>query len=304
MNIERDKPQPLDGMPEKTEDVSAIGFNQMLFLLDFRIYSKYMEFSTRRGSVVLSLMLMAFLTCLMSPIYVLAVHDSILFKDDNEHEYRSAYQAYIILQFIILALGWFMVYLKVASVCFTNNTNFNSKIVDWLPFAVNCFSFVLTAMFCFGLILRTQTGECGYISTKFDTTMWWCNPESESNALPHDSMLIVMLLPLVYSIVWRETTWSVTLLSWAVCSTALVVSLLIGDASTSQGPVGFLIPLNFAILYECQRQRLLSFLSIRGLQSNMANNMKEVDEASATEMRHMIGNVAHDLKTVSVFFVP
>ncbi len=56
-----------------------------------------------------------------------------------------------------------------------------------------------------------------------------------------------------------------------------------------------------AVLYvEVHFQRVNAFLSNRKLQEILAENERNADANHAMEMRHMIGNVAHDLKTVSL----
>ncbi len=53
------------------------------------------------------------------------------------------------------------------------------------------------------------------------------------------------------------------------------------------------------LLRELHSQRVQSFLDQKKIQHLLEENERKADATHATEMRHMIGNVAHDLKTVS-----
>jgi hypothetical protein len=53
------------------------------------------------------------------------------------------------------------------------------------------------------------------------------------------------------------------------------------------------------MIYEYKRQNLSKFLLAQNLQLAIEENERMSDELHANEMSHMIGNVAHDLKTVS-----
>ena len=58
--------------------------------------------------------------------------------------------------------------------------------------------------------------------------------------------------------------------------------------------------LDFFVLSEYHRQNWLAFTVRRKLQKLLFDNARLAEEVKSNELRHMIGNVAHDLKTVSV----
>ena len=61
------------------------------------------------------------------------------------------------------------------------------------------------------------------------------------------------------------------------------------------------VPLTALVLFELQRQMKSIFDLTERMQYLIKENAKMSSEMHANEMRHMIGNVAHDLKTVLVF---
>jgi signal transduction histidine kinase len=65
--------------------------------------------------------------------------------------------------------------------------------------------------------------------------------------------------------------------------------------------VGIYAILGGMLLYENQRQNLQLFVLAEKLTHSLEENERLADETHATELRHMIANVAHDLKTVSFY---
>ena len=53
------------------------------------------------------------------------------------------------------------------------------------------------------------------------------------------------------------------------------------------------------IMYESRYFQMTLYFMYVSLKQVIEENEKKADEVHATELRHMIGNVAHDLKTVS-----
>ena len=73
----------------------------------------------------------------------------------------------------------------------------------------------------------------------------------------------------------------------ARCAEACVLSLMI------------YILLSGLLLYEYQRQNLATFILTEDLKFALEERERCAEETHASELRHMIANVAHDLKTVS-----
>jgi hypothetical protein len=56
-----------------------------------------------------------------------------------------------------------------------------------------------------------------------------------------------------------------------------------------------------AVFYQLQDRRMHDFLNYSSLEGMLEQREKNADAQHALEMKHMIGNVAHDLKTVNFF---
>ena len=85
------------------------------------------------------------------------------------------------------------------------------------------------------------------------------------------------------------------------CTITIGSAIMYLDSSQVSDVLSFLmILLAFILLcYELQQRRILAFLNHRHLLEMLNEKEKNAEMTQATEMRHMIGNVAHDLKTVS-----
>eukprot|EP00981_Chlorochromonas_danica_P013785 scaffold6852_cov215-Ochromonas_danica.AAC.22 len=87
---------------------------------------------------------------------------------------------------------------------------------------------------------------------------WNCNSGHEDHHIPNDSTIIIMLIPLIYSVLVRGAHLGRALGLWLITIAVLI----------------------FCIAY-----------------AQATEQTKASNEANAIEMRHMIANVAHDLKT-------
>lgn len=90
-----------------------------------------------------------------------------------------------------------------------------------------------------------------------------------------------------------------TCVSWlAIVSTALGVCIA-HNLSISLEVTLVYIPFSLLFLTENYRQEVSSTKLVEQMKQLLAENERLAEESRATELRHMIGNVAHDLKTVS-----
>ena len=111
--------------------------------------------------------------------------------------------------------------------------------------------------------------------------------------------LVVLLTPLIVSIVFLNTEG----LNFVCCIIGglLILNLKYGLLST--GAIITYFMLFSIIMYENRRQLLSKFILHQNLKIAMRENERSTNNMSANEMRHLIANVAHDLKTVSLFIL-
>eukprot|EP00981_Chlorochromonas_danica_P004379 scaffold875_cov183-Ochromonas_danica.AAC.6 len=112
-----------------------------------------------------------------------------------------------------------------------------------------------------------------------------------------------MRVPLLYSSILRDTDWSVILFSWVISAAFLLICTLKDGTREKFMFYGFYIALSGLQLYANQKLNIRSFIIQQQLSAVIKQNEEMAREIRANELRHMIGNVAHDLKTPLASFV-
>lgn len=115
-------------------------------------------------------------------------------------------------------------------------------------------------------------------------------------------MFIPYVLTLFYSEIYLEWHLFFHVTSMILCFIALSITTDDHEHSSIIYAIisGWLI-IGVILLYEHYYQHLSIFLMAYRNQQTIEEKDRDADRRSAAEMRHMIGNVAHDLKTVSIF---
>jgi hypothetical protein len=187
--------------------------------------------------------------------------------------------------------------------CFTSvilHTRFNNvpTLVHIVPIlrTITCLGFNICV--CCHLFLRVFSGNC---ETVLNT--WTCNPNHQIGTLPADSVLMLFLMPRLLILLIYDAPIAIHGLN-----VILSLSTLIICASWTNFHRNFLlitiVVLGSSIIFACsQFNRLRLFYMYESLRHTLVSHEKNADERHANELRAMIGNVAHDLKTVSGFIV-
>jgi len=141
------------------------------------------------------------------------------------------------------------------------------------------------------LCLSVWIGDCTN-----DDHHYFCNNLQPCHGLPNSIgmqlFLFPMILPLMFSCIQfyaAVTAWIIAVLSFIISGSILgwTQELISASLLTS-------IP-TIVVIFELERQQLKLFKTAKTLDENQ----RHAKEAHAKEMRYMISNVAHDLKTVS-----
>jgi hypothetical protein len=158
----------------------------------------------------------------------------------------------------------------------------------------------LTALFSLVNIHRSTAGDCNDDVSWLH--LWSCNPYAESKTLPYDTTLILMLIPILFVIVMRETNLVYILLSWVATIVSLFTCAILLTSSHSYVFLLFYVLLSFVIIMDVYKQNVVLFILGRQLKRRFERNQLKATQEKALQMRNMIGNVAHDLKTVRFSF--
>eukprot|EP00981_Chlorochromonas_danica_P013126 scaffold5903_cov165-Ochromonas_danica.AAC.1 len=156
---------------------------------------------------------------------------------------------------------------------------------------------VLHVVFCLDLINRVVAGPCDNDDNLISYATY-CNPVADSKALPGDGSQLVMVVPLLFLLATHGAYFAFALMLWSMSLLTLVFCIVFSSAITSIMSLVIYSMASITTLVLAKRLNLFLFFCGQQLQATLAAREKAVDEANASEMRHMIANVAHDLKTV------
>lgn len=151
---------------------------------------------------------------------------------------------------------------------------------------------------CVGLIGRVITGPCHVEPHELLQTSY-CNPLYYSAAIPADSSLLVMMIPILYTLSVKGAYLSFTMLLWLISLATLVFGCVYMWAASSLASLLLHVLGSLIMIFQANRMSYFLFFATRKLEETLQEREKAANEANALEMRHMIANVAHDLKTVS-----
>lgn len=153
------------------------------------------------------------------------------------------------------------------------------------------------------LMTRTIQGQC-YDNSYLNS--FGCNPYFAAGGIPPDTLFGISLLPLMVASLSRYAGWTTVLSSWVISILFMSLSAIInGEKSYGLlwGIAVAYIPCSAIVLFETRRQNIDIFLVNRDLNQVVTENKKMAEAIRKDELRSMIGNIAHDLKTVCSFFL-
>jgi hypothetical protein len=129
-----------------------------------------------------------------------------------------------------------------------------------------------------------------------------CN-YSSAHQMQEDLEIIVLVLPFFLTMIVKGARWAYIVLAFVGCFASMLFIMIHFELTVSMTSFLMFTPFCVLVLYENQRQSLSLFLSAQSQEDLLVEVERLAEETRSSELRHMIGNVAHDLKTVSFFFI-
>ena len=108
------------------------------------------------------------------------------------------------------------------------------------------------------------------------------------------------MFPFILSIIVKGVKWEYVGLSFVMVVAVNFFTMFYFDLTKSLATFCLFIPICMLAMYENQKQSVHCFLLAQSQQNLIEENERLAAETHANELRSMIGNVAHDLKTVSL----
>jgi hypothetical protein len=284
----------IDALPSSI-DADFYFFHQVDFLLRFKdkgIRNAYNNFVDTNQTLSSQFTLSLVLLCLTVPMAVLMATS---FTRSTSSFEKCIWIITILIVFGINMFNWKVFFSKQRELKNSPNGELPLASKQYIKNVHMIVFFILNFLTCFRLISRVVNGQCEKLSLR---DSWNCNPLASNSFLPPETLLITCFLPIMYSLIGKGANFEFSLVLWVMTMASMLFSMIFAEAN------GVIL---FAIIYsvvsllsivELKRQHYVLFLTNQKLQDILAEREKAADEANATEMRHLIGNLAHDLKTV------
>ncbi len=119
--------------------------------------------------------------------------------------------------------------------------------------------------------------------------------------IPEGLMAILLVYPMLLSMIVKNVKSESVFFCWALTVASLVILFIVYDHRLSLSTFLALVLISFVKVWEFQRQKISMFFLSQELRGTQTENERLEKENRASELKHLIGNVAHDLKTVSFF---
>lgn len=181
---------------------------------------------------------------------------------------------------------------------FTTHKSVDAKIPVNINAIENCYILGTAVYTSIRLLTRFTVGPCSGLEFM---EVLGCNPNHAVGGVPMDTLFGIALNPIMFAVIYRSASWSSTLISWLISIGSMIIVGVLSGATAKPYLVAIFtayIPLSLSILFESRRQSISIFLTNKKLAGLIAENERMAEAIRKDELRSMIGNVAHDLKTV------
>ena len=276
--------------------LTSYGFGIFKYFKTNELNQEYSFFSSQQRSLIVVCAYALFFTCSLG-IAIMAP-----FRLDHNHNNYSI--VFIlgtiswIMNLIDSILIWTLVY-RQTNHCILSNSYLPNLIKLNTPLIQFGLLMTVTFGYCTRLLARTISGECPYDERAGIIAEWNCNPYHKLKALPNDTTIAMMFTPIAYPAIFRECRMDMVMLSFICIMITFIIATFIIHSTESVMILCMYLFLVTFIAIECPRQSLTSFLAHKKFQQALLENQKMVAQTEI-EMRHVLGNVAHDFKTVSL----
>lgn len=157
--------------------------------------------------------------------------------------------------------------------------------------------FFVPIFFSLHFIFRIANGQCPENQNGWKN--FYCNPHAITYGIPVDSLFLLIAIPRLLFFLFREIPPQCRIIQLFLVYGTLLGSYIYINFSQYYLVIILQFLSALFIMYESRYFQMTLYFMYVSLKQVIEENEKKADEVHATELRHMIGNVAHDLKTVS-----
>lgn len=253
--------------------------------------ARYDGFARRQGSAI-SLCIVFFIFSALG-IYILAL--SPYYNDAHSHESTELG----ILSVICLIFGIVLVLFAIGIMTTKfYEHSFMKGVAPYLGIFQNSYMLLFTVLVGILLYLRSAVTLCD-TPGQDSFLVSDCNPEAASQALPQAWVIFYLLAPLVFSCIFRKVKFKLLCLSWLITVSVTLFCILYREDYFSLSALVVYIPLSVVIICDIQRQYLSAYFLTEEMVT-LVEVARAQSETYSEEFRGLMGNMSHDLKTVSI----
>jgi hypothetical protein len=122
-----------------------------------------------------------------------------------------------------------------------------------------------------------------------------------AHQMPEALMALILMYPMMLSMVVKSVKSEVVFMAWLINFVVIISLIAKYRLRLSLGPFMFVALISLLMLCEYQRQKISMFFLSQELRGTQTENERLEKENRQGELKHLIGNVAHDLKTVGSY---
>jgi len=163
----------------------------------------------------------------------------------------------------------------------------------WLPALQACYPVAISITLIFRYTTHLVNSSC---SEGFFTV--YCNNQHEMGGMSLTLAAELMFNPIMVAFLLRDTCWQALLFAW-LAAVGVLVAFCAEDKSSDAiaATVGYVF-FSVLVYWDNERRRRALFAVLNQLKDALEENVRLARESQAQELKAMIGNMAHDLKTV------
>jgi hypothetical protein len=258
--------------------------SNLIFLIDGS--EEYRKFNSPFKSIYMLVTIVSVIAIIFIPLSYFGMTAS-----NYDSKFVGCFISYLLLTLVMFSYAVLLIITKS-----TKNDRLKNILDRYEP-VIDGSYLILTALLNGSfLFFRILGGTC--IHDSFGQK-YYCNPTQGS--LPETHTILMMIIPFTSVVIFRSARCSIQLLAWLIVIFFLVTSTsrLSDVYSTAWVSVIGYVVLGGIILFDSRRQSFFTYELNKLLQASTAQITALKECEYADEMRHLIGNVAHDLKTVS-----
>lgn len=212
---------------------------------------------------------------------------------DYENVWIALASVSVVFRTLAIILAWIIWLTKAGMGGKAPSQAFHQRFNVWLPYLQAAYPLTTIAALIFRLTMHLLIGKChNGIADGF------CNPHAQCGGMSATLSAELMSFPILVAFLLRDTRFEALLIAWLTAVSVLIsFCVLLESPDLIISTVGYVF---FSVLLcwdnESHHRELCTVL--QELKQALVENEQLAQAAQALELRAMIGNVAHDMKTV------